>query len=68
MKCIKRGDKVKAAVDMVNDQRDRGMGLIHCAKAGDTLHVLYGGPNEYRVRNKDGYSFCCYLSEIESIN
>lgn len=68
MKCIKRGDKVKAAVDMVNDQRDHGMGLIHCAKAGDILHVLYGEGNELRVKNEDGYSFYCYLSEIESIN
>ncbi len=63
---VKVGGKVKAAVQMDNDMRDEGMGLIHCANKGDTLvihSIPRGGVLTVSLENSD-HQFNCSLAEV----
>lgn len=60
------GGTVKAAVQMENDMRDEGMGVILCANKGDDLIIKEIRHNHTLVvaRSVDGYEFVCGLAEI----
>lgn len=62
---VKVGGKVKAAVQMDNDMRDEGMGLIHCANKGDTLviHAIPRGGVLTVSKESSDYQFNCSLTE-----
>ena len=63
---IKVGGTAKAAVQMDNDLRDEGMGVIRCADRGDTLVIHEIRNNGTLVVSKQGneYQFVCALDEI----
>jgi hypothetical protein len=64
---IKLGGTVRAAVNMDNDLRDEGMGLIRCCNRGDMLTIHETRNNGKLCVSKvgDEFRFICALHEIE---
>ena len=63
---VKVGSTVKAAVQMDNDMRDEGMGLINCANKGEllTVHEISRDGSLIVSRKDQDYKFGCLLSEV----
>ncbi len=63
---IEVGGIVRAAVDLDNDLRDEGMGVIRCARQGDRLTVHDIRDNGTFVVSKvnNEYPFICTQDEI----
>ncbi len=66
------GDRVVALIDMINDLRDDGIGIEHCARKGEELivrHVSFGYLNCIAVSHEQiiDRSFCVAPNEIAKV-